>query len=935
MSRELVREFRTAAWGGPQAVEEFVRRCASLPTESGQAMLAVLIDRRAVSEARLHQLRIAVFDQVIELDGDRELFTPMLRSLRQADPATRERFIQWLPKVNNVGAHRELVQLFRHADPEIRRAAQQVTVAVGGKTAFGMLGQLVSMTDFPGRLEAIEAMTSMAGYHSVPALRAALAPATQDEKLRILEFLGSPDFVKKNRDVALEALSDLLQDPDERVMRDAVMAFGRVADEERFLEFIEPLLGRGTLAFIVHAISAMATYRSQRIIGVLREQLLLGPKTVRVAVLESLERIATEDALPVIAEALNHRQIAVRLRAAEALKALSDRGQLDVARTVAWLLRSADVQVRRVAADVARSVRDPEGTLWPQLLRFLRDEDWWVRERITDALVEMAGSSLTRHVVGYLSDANDVVRRYGVEMLMRIADPASLGALVRAAQSDDDWWVRERAIEAIGVLHDQRAVPYIVDLMNRDAELRMVALETLRKLGDRSAATHVARLLTEPDVPLLLSALQCLQTFGDASLGSSVVPLAEHEDHRVRLTARELLSRWKLDEQLGEWDDATNKRMTALDRLLYAMARANGDDLLLAPDRKPYVKRMGETLPLARKIFTEDQLKALLWPNLKQVQRDALDAGQDVDFSYEVRSEGLRFRVNVFRAHTGLSAVFRIIKNVIPALEELGLPSVIHRFGDLANGLVLIGGPTGSGKSTTLAALIDYINRTYRKHIITLEDPIEVVHKPKKSLVNQREIGTHTNTFHSALRSTLREDPDVILVGEMRDLETIKFAISAAETGHLVFGTVHTASADTTVDRLINAFPHGQQPQVRSILASSLRAVCCQYLAPRKDGSGRLPVVEIMLNNDAVANLIRKGKTYQIPNLIAVSRETGMRSMDNELTRLLKEGVIGSDIAYMRAMNKKEMEAVIEDLEGSGSQRIVGQLSGDHPTTSR
>src|SRR5438105_6101621 len=226
----------------------------------------------------------------------------------------------------------------------------------------------------------------------------------------------------------------------------------------------------------------------------------------------------------------------------------------------------------------------------------------------------------------------------------------------------------------------------------------------------------------------------------------------------------------------------------------------------------------------------------------------------------------------------------------------------------MKNGVVLVGGPTGSGKSTTLAALIDYINRTSARHIMSLEDPIEVVHPRQLSLVNQREIGTHSKSFARALRSTLRADPNVILVGEMRDLTTIEFTVTAADTGHLVFGTVHTVSAATTVDRLVSGFPPGQQAQVRSTLADSLRAVVCQHLLKERNGPGRVLALEILLNNDAVANMIRKGKSYQLPSLIATSHEQGMQLMDADLLRLLKEGRISAEDAYMKATTKKNFE---------------------------
>jgi twitching motility protein PilT len=241
------------------------------------------------------------------------------------------------------------------------------------------------------------------------------------------------------------------------------------------------------------------------------------------------------------------------------------------------------------------------------------------------------------------------------------------------------------------------------------------------------------------------------------------------------------------------------------------------------------------------------------------------------------------------------------------------LPEIVRTFAHLKNGLVLVGGPTGAGKSTTLAALIADINKNSARHIITLEDPIEVVHNPVKSLITQREIGTHSRAFSYALRATLREDPDVILVGEMRDLPTIQFAVTAAETGHLVFGTVHTVSVANSIDRMVNVFPPDEQPQVRSMLSGSLRAVCCQHLLQRKDKEGRVLAVEVMINSDPIASLIRKGKTFQIPSVLATSREQGMQAMDSELMRLYKEGIVSKEEAYMKANNKADFESLFEE----------------------
>jgi twitching motility protein PilT len=922
-------------WAGPAEVENFLAQVGQADPQDMLALLQILLDRRAAVDARSHSIRCAVFQRLGDQVRHRELFSHYLRAIRGADPVLRKVLVDVAQKCNNVAFHGELVALFRDADPAVRQAAAALAARVGGKTMFGQLVDLCGRPDFPGRAEAIEALVALAGYHAIPALHSTLRVGTSEEKLQALQHLGNAEMVAKNRAGALEAMVLVLEDPLEQVRHEAIAAFGRVAEEEEFIVHVGSRLGKLPVTSVCAALRAMGRFTSLRAIGVLREQFGYGPRSVRLAVLEVLETIATDDVLPLLAEALNHKQLVVRLKGAEVLQNLSRAGRLDVARTSLWLLRSRDVEVKRIAADVARKVGDAEGRLWPQLLRFLRDEDWWVRERITDALVEMAGTQLTRHVVSFLSDESDVVRRYAIEMLMRLNDPAALGALVRAATGDPDWWVRERAVEAIGKLKDPRAIPYIADLMSREPELRLTGIMAFVEIGDHSATPILAGLLETDEKDLLLASLQALEKLHDGSEIPVVLELVHHTEYKIRTLALELVERWNMAAHLRDSSMTVVKSLSTLDRLLYATVKAGGDDLMLTAGHKPYIKRMGEMIPLANNVLSNEQVEALLLPQLTEQQKESLGQLRDVDFSHEVRSEGLRFRVNVFKAAGGLSAVFRVVKNEILAMESLGLPEVVTKFGDLKNGLVLVGGPTGSGKSTTLAAIIDYINRTQPRHIVTLEDPIEVIHPPKAAMVNQREIGSHSHSFANALRATLREDPDVILVGEMRDLTTIQFAITAAETGHLVFGTVHTASADTSVDRMINAFPAGQQPQVRSILSNSLRAVACQYLIPRRDASGRALALEVMLNNDAVANLIRKGKTYQIPNIVATSREIGMQSMDYELVRLFKSGMISSEEGYMRAVNKKDFEAVVAEFEtGTRPPAATGTGPAVAPTAS-
>jgi twitching motility protein PilT len=320
----------------------------------------------------------------------------------------------------------------------------------------------------------------------------------------------------------------------------------------------------------------------------------------------------------------------------------------------------------------------------------------------------------------------------------------------------------------------------------------------------------------------------------------------------------------------------------------------------------------GRLQPLPE-VDDRDGYEAALLAILTESQRQIFEARSDLDFAYEIPQVG-RFRVNLLRQHKGVGAVFRLLPSRLYTLEELGLPQVVYALIRLEQGLVLVTGPTGSGKSTTLAAIIDHINQESDKHIVTIEDPLEFIHPNKKSLVTQREVGAHTMSFAAALRAVLREDPDIILLGELRDLETISLAITAAEIGHLVFGTLHTRTAASTVDRLIDVFPPEQQSQIRTMLAETLKGVIAQQLLVRADGQGRVVAVEILVGTTALANLIREGKTHQIPSLIQTGRREGMQTMDQAILELLRSKHITPQEAYRKAVDKDIYRQFLERM---------------------
>lgn len=343
-----------------------------------------------------------------------------------------------------------------------------------------------------------------------------------------------------------------------------------------------------------------------------------------------------------------------------------------------------------------------------------------------------------------------------------------------------------------------------------------------------------------------------------------------------------------------------------MDDLFRAMVRLDASDIHLAVGNPPMFRIRGDIHRSNLPELTQQQAEAMLLPLIDSEHRDTFEATGNVDFAHEVPGVA-RYRGNFLLQHNGMGAVFRTIPSKIPTVEQLNLPPVLKTIAESRRGLVIVTGPTGSGKSTTLAAMINHINETRPAHIITIEDPVEFTHTSKRCLIDHREVGAHATSFADALRAALREDPDIVLVGEMRDLETIALAITAAETGVLVFGTLHTNSAVKTVDRIIDVFPAKQQEQIRSMLAESLRSVVAQQLLKTADGKGRCASIEVLIATFGLGSMIREGKTNLIATVIQTGKELGMQTMEMDLIRLVKEGKVTPRDAYEKAIDKSAM----------------------------
>ncbi len=342
--------------------------------------------------------------------------------------------------------------------------------------------------------------------------------------------------------------------------------------------------------------------------------------------------------------------------------------------------------------------------------------------------------------------------------------------------------------------------------------------------------------------------------------------------------------------------------MDVADLLAFAV-KNKASDLHLSAGLPPMIRVHGDIRRINMPVMNHSQVHDMMYDIMNDAQRKFYEENLECDFSFEIPNLA-RFRVNTYNQQRGCAAAFRTIPSKVLTLEQLEAPAIFRDIAQNPRGIVLVTGPTGSGKSTTLAAMVDYINENRYDHIITIEDPIEFVHQPKRCLINQREVGPHTLSFANALRSALREDPDVILVGEMRDLETIRLAMTAAETGHLVFGTLHTSSAAKTIDRVIDVFPAAEKEMVRSMLSESLRAVISQTLLKTKDGQGRVAAHEIMIGTPAIRNLIRENKVAQMYSAIQTGQNVGMQTLDQCLQELVRRNLVAGDEARARAMNK-------------------------------
>lgn len=574
------------------------------------------------------------------------------------------------------------------------------------------------------------------------------------------------------------------------------------------------------------------------------------------------------------------------------------------------LLSDSSPIVRKVPAQfLAQS--DPKRAMRKFLLIF-RDSFGWIRERALRSLKEASGQ-FVEGIVSLMEDPDPEIRALAEGIGVTLEDPRAVPALIRMLQSND-WWFRYCAAETLARIKDPRSFQPLVEMLNSE-ENRLFAIEALGLLKDPKALPPLVKLIPTSNADEQMEIVEAFRRIGHPGALPYLKVLMEKGSEYVKARAATALGEVsglavKRDGGAEVKVEAVDLKSLPVPKVQHFLRNAmsmGASDFHMAVGNRPTVRINGQLIPLDYPVMSAVESQRMLVEILNEKHMSELSTKRNVDFCY--KAEGLgRFRTNVFVQRHGMDGAFRIIPAKVPIWDNIGLPQELKDLIQHHQGLILVTGPSGCGKTTSLAAFVDLINETRGSHVITIEDPIEYVHSNKSSLISQREVGTHTKSFFSALRSALREDPDVILVGEMRDLETIRMAVTAAETGHLVLSTLHTTSASGSIDRMVGSFPPEEHSQMRTMLSESLKAIISQVLLPTPDKTKVIPAFEILIVNQAVASLIRVGKTYQIPSVQQTGAALGMCLLDQSLLKAVQEKKVDPQAAFARAFKKELIE---------------------------
>jgi len=748
----------------------------------------------------------------------------------------------------------------------------------------------------------------------------------------LLPLLGQrTEAVRRNTMAALEALAGsafpekmigYLEHRDPAVIH-AALDFAKKSPSERYLPGIAKALTSESPSVRRKAFMILEATPSPRVASIALKTLEDDDEDLRYRSIQILGKHPSEANIAPLLKRCKNDSARVQDAAISALTPLVANADERFNDDILPLLSDNNPKVRQLSVRILQKQK-PEKVA-EGFLNTFRGTFGMVRERGIEALGAFAPEFI-RAFLAHTGNPDAGIAALASSIAVTIRSAESVPYCIRFL-GGDDFWMRDRAAMVLADVKDKRALEPLVKMLD-DPESGFSAAHALGVWGTPEVLPGLLAAYKKADKDLRLEILDAFARVQDPripALFDSIVkadPDPVIKDKAAELAAARAGAAGPGKALAGPrvWAPLDFQKVTwpSLNQLLAHARAVSASDLHISVGTEPHVRIHGELSPLPLSITTPAQMDSWIKPILDPGRTQRFEQEKQLDFCHKDAELG-RFRTNVFRQNKGINAVFRLIPYEVPNLVDVDLPDSLWDLTTYSQGLVLVTGSAGCGKTTTLAAIVDRINETQRSHILTIEDPIEYVHTPKEALVNQREVPTHTESFAKALRQALREDPDVILVGEMRDLETISLAITASETGHLVLGTLHTTTAATTVDRIINSFPADQQGQIRMMIADSLKAVIAQTLLPRRDGHGRVAAFEILRNTPNVAGLIREGKSFQLPTAMQTGAAVGMTLMDNSLLQLVQKGVVDAKVAYDKALRKETFEPLLTHEEGSAA----------------
>jgi twitching motility protein PilT len=812
-----------------------------------------------------------------------------LKRLAAKSYATQEERDELLGRVESAGVRaRDVVWMMFRPDRALRESAARVLARIGDAETLD-----VFLMETKGKPEqAVRAAAAGLFALGLPGLEARLA-----------QFLApQTKETKETRELQDAARRLLLEAPLSRQLEPLLWQFAAAGPTEERLPFLTKIAAADMDE------NALRRWR----------RLAIDPDVpVREKAIEVLATRAPQQSVDLLIDALPHSGYAIQQTIVDALtKAAAGQG-IAFAERLLPALASGDATTRTSVLKVLLGIGDKAGVI-KRYIRFSATLAGFVRDRSLDSLREF-GAALVEPVIELLHDPDPDIRSGAIAVAAGFEDVRIVPSAIELLR-DPDWWIRLSAADTLGRMKDARAVEPLMATLS-DSDVKRAAIEALGRIGDIRALPALGRMLSDASPDVRIEVMQALKHFKHPQVNSALSSVAQSDPDRVvRTHAVEILDELALSDHKSQVQvDAIRKAALTvgntqgeprLNTMLIATRNQGASDFHLAVGSPPIVRLAADLLRAQGEPFTAAQTEAMLREVLTPPQWSALEKFHQLDFCYVIPQAG-RYRANVFCDHHGYNGVFRVIPDKPPTIMELGLPVQLAEISDYHQGLVLVCGPSGSGKSTTLAALVNLFNETRNDHILMMEDPVEFVHPFKNCLVNQREVGSHTGSFSRALRAALREDPDVIVIGELRDNESISLALTAAETGHIVLGTLNSTSAPKAIDRILSSFPADEQPQIRASLSESLKYCIAQRLLPAKEGRKQVAAFEVLKGTGNIATMIRDEKTYQVYSAMQIGRSMGMQTFDEALKDLLRRDQISPETAYLAALKKEDFEPMV------------------------